>query len=118
MNNAVNEYYSETKHILIIKNIKENDFGSYDCHAENSLGISKTSIELTGRPMAPVFKRSPTAATYMEHRLIWQTESLSPIYEHKLKFRQVPSGNITPQTRRQASNWVEIIIPADVSEGN
>lgn len=117
VNNAVNEYYSETKHILIIKNIKENDFGMYDCRAENAIGIAGSSIELTGRPMSPIFKKSPLASTYMSHNLIWQTESLSPIFEHKLKFRQVPSGNITPQTRRQASLWIEIIIPDEVSEG-
>lgn len=117
VNQAINEYHTDTKHILIIKNIRETDFGIYDCRAENALGITGASIELTGRPMPPIFKRSPMASTHNSHNLIWQTESLSPIFEHKLKFRQVPSGNITPQNRKQATSWIEMIIPAEVSEG-
>lgn len=116
-NQTVNEYYIDTKHILIIRNIRETDFGIYDCRAENILGITGASIELTGRPMTPIFKKSPLASTHNAHNLIWQTESLSPIFEHKLKFRQVPSGNITPHNRKQTIGWIEIIIPAEVSEG-
>lgn len=116
-NQMVNDYYFITKHILIIRNIRETDFGMYDCRAENSIGIKGASIELTGRPMMPVFKRSPQGHDQMAHYLIWQTESLSPIIEHILKFRKIPSGNITPHVRKHASEWHEIIVPADVSEG-
>lgn len=117
-NQTISEYHTNTKHILIIKNIRENDFGMYDCRAENVLGTESKSIELTGRPMPPVFKRSPIGTTsHNSHKLIWQTESLSPMFEHKLKFRQVPSGNITPQNRKQATSWIEMIIPADTSDG-
>lgn len=116
-NQAVNEYHTDTKHILIIRNVKETDFGMYDCRAENALGINGASIELTGRPMVPIFKKSPMSSDHTAHYLIWQTESLSPIFEHKLKFRKVPSGNITPLNRKHASIWHEIIVPAEVSEG-
>lgn len=116
-NQTINDYHSNTKHLLIIRNIKENDFGVYECRAENSMGMNSASIELTGRPMVPVFKKSPMAADHMAHYLIWQTESLSPIFEHKLKFRKIPSGNITPNMRKFASAWHEIIVPAEVSEG-
>lgn len=118
-NQTVNDYHTDTKHILIIKNIKETDFGMYDCRAENTLGISNgVSIELTGRPMIPNFKKSPQGPDQMAHYLIWQTESLSPIFEHKLKFRKIPSGNVTPLNRKHASDWHEIIVPADESQGN
>lgn len=117
-NQTINDYHTDTKHILFIRNIKENDFGVYECRAENSMGMNSVSIELTGRPMVPVFKKkSPMAADHMAHYLIWQTESLSPIFEHKLKFRKIPSGNITPSMRKYASAWHEIIVPAEVSEG-
>lgn len=117
LNESVSEYYTKTKHILLIRNVKENDFGMYDCRAENALGISSSTVELTGRPMPPIFKKSPLVSAFMTHNLIWQTESLSPIYEHKLKFRQVPSGNITPLNRNHPVDWNELIIPADISEG-
>lgn len=117
LNDSVSEYYTNTKHILLIRNVKENDFGMYDCRAENALGISSSTVELTGRPMPPIFKKSPLVSAFMTHNLIWQTESLSPIYEYKLKFRQVPSGNITPLNRNHPVDWNELIIPADISEG-
>lgn len=66
--------------------------------------------------MPSIFKKSPILSHYMTHNLIWQTESLSPIIEYKLKFRQVPSGNITPQNRHHATHWNELIIPSDISE--
>lgn len=117
MNSTINEYHTDTKHILFIRNVKETDFGMYDCRAENPLGINGASIDLTGRPGVPIFKKSPMASDHMTHYLIWQTESLSPIIEHKLKFRKIPSGNITPMNRKHASMWHEIIVPAEVSEG-
>lgn len=68
--------------------------------------------------MTPIFKRSPMASDPMAHSLIWQTESLSPLYEHILKFRKIPSGNVTPLNRKHASGWHEIIVPSsDVTEG-
>lgn len=117
LNDSVSEYYTSTKHILHIRNVKENDFGVYDCRAENALGINSSTIELTGRPMQPVFKKSPLVSEFMTHNLIWQTESLSPIFEHRLLFRQVPSGNITPLNRNHPVDWNELIIPADISDG-
>lgn len=118
INQTTNDYVTMTKHILIIKNVRENDFGRYSCRAENTMGTSAIEIELTGRPIAPIFKRSPLVSAYMTHNLIWQTESLSPLFEHKMRFRQVPSGNITPHNRHHSADWTELIIPAEVSEGN
>lgn len=117
-NQTISEYHDIRKHILLIKNIKESDFGMYECRAENSIGFNGAKIELTGRPMTPIFKRSPMAPDPTAHSLIWQTESLSPIYEHVLRFRKVPSGNITPLNRKHASGWHEIIVPSsDTFEG-
>lgn len=109
--------FRATKHILYIRSVKESDLGVYDCRAENKLGFKGASIELTGRPMAPIFKKSPILSHYMTQNLIWQTESLSPIIEYKLKFRQIPSGNITPLNRHQPTHWNELIVPAEISEG-
>lgn len=116
-NQTISEYHTDTRHILIIRQVKETDFGMYDCRAENAMGINGSSIELTGRPMVPIFKRSPMASDPMAHYLVWHTESLSPIFEHRLRFRKIPSGNVTPINRKYASEWHDIIIPAEVSDG-
>lgn len=115
-NDSVQQTFT-TKHILSIRAIKENDLGVYECRAENKLGFQGTTVELTGRPMPSIFKKSPIMSNSMAFNLIWQTESLSPIIEYKLKFRQIPSGNITPQNRHFPMHWNELIVPSDVSEG-
>lgn len=115
-NGSVQQTYT-TKHILSIRAIKENDLGVYECRAENKLGFNGTTVELTGRPMQSIFKKSPNMSNSNAFNLIWQTESLSPIIEYKLKFRQIPSGNITPQNRHFPTHWNELIVPSDVSEG-
>lgn len=110
-------YHATTKHLLTIKKVKETDLGMYECRAENKLGFKGAVIELTGRPLPSVFKTSPLASTPMTHNLIWQTESLSQIFEYKLKFRQIPSGNITPMNRQLGIEWNELVIPSELSEG-
>lgn len=138
-NHSLAHYFTESKHILVIKKVKDHDLGMYECRAENRVGFKGEVIELTGRPMACVFKSSPIASTPTTHNLIWQTESLSPIIEYKLKFRQVPSGkrviaaeldfygrlisglrfagNVTPQNRFLNVGWNELTIPSEFSEG-
>lgn len=91
-NKTVFHYHSKTKHMLIIKKVRDGDFGTYECMAENKIGYSRSSIELTGRAMPSIFKTSPLAPSPLTYNLIWQTESVSPITEYKLKFRQIPTG--------------------------
>lgn len=114
---VVFQYQSRTKHTLVIRKVKDSDLGIYECRAENKIGFKGAMLELTGRPMPSTFKTSPLASTPMTHNLIWQTESLSPIIEYILKFRQIPSGNITPQNRNSHIDWLELVIPSEVSDG-
>ncbi|XP_055372548.1 protein amalgam [Condylostylus longicornis] len=117
-NRSQSHYYTETKHQLVVKKVRDSDLGMYECRAENKVGFKSSTIELTGRPMPCLFKTSPVQQPGTAHTLIWQTESLSPISEYKLKFRQVPSGNVTPQNRPPVMNWNELTIPAEFSEGS
>lgn len=64
--------------------------------------------------MASTFKIH-TSSTPTTQNLFWQTESLSPISEFKLKFVQVPTGNVDLKHHRNL--WKEITIPAEYSEG-
>lgn len=117
-NRTTFHYHSHAKHTLVIRKVRESDLGMYECRAENKLGFKRAVVDLTGRPMPSTFKTSPLTSTPMTHNLIWQTESLSPIIEYILKFRQIPSGNITPHNRYNNVEWMELIIPSGISEGN
>ncbi|XP_055593147.1 hemicentin-2 [Uranotaenia lowii] len=105
------------RHILSIRNVKDGDLGQYECKAENKVGIRGAHIELTGRPMTVSFKPSTELTSPNKHNLIWQVESFSPVIEYKLKFRKIPSGDITPNKRYPNVAWSELIIPSDGSAG-
>ncbi|XP_029708201.2 neurotrimin [Aedes albopictus] len=111
------QYHTVYRHVLSIRNVKDADLGHYECKAENKIGIKGAHLELTGRPMQASFKPSTEMSSPTTHNLIWQVESYSPIIEYKLKFRKIPSGNITPNKRYPNLPWNELIIPSDVSAG-
>ena len=37
------------KHVLILRNVKETDFGNYSCTADNSLGRNRGFIDVSGK---------------------------------------------------------------------
>lgn len=110
-------YYTTYRHVLFIRHLKDADLGHYECKAENNIGIRGAHIELTGRPMPASFKPSAEMTSPTTHNLIWQVESFSALIEYKLKFRKIPSGNITPTRRYPNLTWSELIIPSDGSAG-
>ncbi|KAH8416118.1 hypothetical protein KR222_008510, partial [Zaprionus bogoriensis] len=107
-------YVSLVKHVLNVRKVYDSDMGQYECRASNSIGFRSATIELTGRPMPCIFKINPGTQSSTSHVLVWQTESMLPIMEFKLKFRQIPSANITKAVR---TNWTELTIPAQVTIG-
>lgn len=116
-NHTIAYYQSKKKHILTIKNVRESDLGMYECKTENKIGLKSAHIELAGRPMPSTFKKSPIVSSSTTHNLIWTTESFSPIIEYNLKFRQVPSGNIGPDSPGYDTRWKELTIPGEAGEG-
>ncbi|KAH8370486.1 hypothetical protein KR093_003650, partial [Drosophila rubida] len=114
VSHSQDSYVSHIKHVLTVRKVRESDMGQYECRASNSIGFRSASIELTGRPMPCVFKINPGTQSSTSHALVWQTESMLPIMEFRLKFRQIPSANITKPVR---SNWTELTIPAQVTIG-
>uniref|UniRef100_A0A182ITI8 Ig-like domain-containing protein n=1 Tax=Anopheles atroparvus TaxID=41427 RepID=A0A182ITI8_ANOAO len=112
------QHYTVQRHQLAIRNLRDADLGQYECKAGNRVGIAGTQLELTGRPMVASFKPAAEMSSPTTHNFIWQTESFSPLIEYKLKFRRVPSGNVTPARRSfQQLSWRELIIPSDGSYG-
>ncbi|XP_052873116.1 neurotrimin [Anopheles cruzii] len=112
------QYYTIQRHQLVIRNLRDSDLGQYECKAGNRVGIAGSQLELTGRPKVAHFKPAAEMSSPTTHNFIWQTESFSPIIEYKLKFRRVPSGNVTPARRTfPQHDWNELIIPSDGSYG-
>lgn len=113
------DYYSIITHVLIIEGVKDSDLGWYECLATNKIGFKSEKIELSGRPMPVVFKNSKNPLSSTAQHLIWETESLSPILEYKLRFQQIPSGNVTPNNKRRKKieQWHEFIIPSQPFAG-
>lgn len=114
VSHSQHSYVSLIKHVLIVRKVRDSDMGQYECRASNSIGFKSGTVELTGRPMPCVFKINPGTQSSTSHVLVWQTESMLPIMEFKLKFRQIPSANITRPVR---TNWTELTIPAQVTIG-
>uniref|UniRef100_A0A1I8M2V0 Uncharacterized protein n=1 Tax=Musca domestica TaxID=7370 RepID=A0A1I8M2V0_MUSDO len=115
---ASTRYFSDMRHSLILKNVRESDMGMYECRAENAHGVRSNYMELTFRPMPCTFKISPDMQSPTSHTLVWQTESFSPVIEFKLKFRQVPSETtVSFTTLASRPEWTELTIPSDISIG-
>lgn len=113
-NRSVDHYVNAVRHLLVVKSVRNADMGQYECRASNQIGSKSGSVELTGRPMPCLFKINPGTQSSTSHGLVWQTESLLPIMEFKLKFRQIPSNNAT---RSVKTNWTELTIPAQATNG-
>ncbi|KAH8269489.1 hypothetical protein KR018_004346, partial [Drosophila ironensis] len=113
-NRSLDHYVNAVRHLLVVKSVRNADMGQYECRAGNKVAAKSGSVELTGRPMPCLFKINPGTQSSTSHGLMWQTESQLPIMEFKLKFRQIPSNNVTRQER---TNWTELTIPAQATSG-
>jgi len=99
-----------SRHTLVISKVQSHDFGNYTCVADNQLGKTRKSIQLTGKiycstdnvsfsetdrccfpgkPKAAVFKSSTLGNFRESYNISWEIESLSPIDEYQLLFRKV-----------------------------
>lgn len=97
--------------MLIIRNVRDSDFGRYECKAENAQGLGSGNVTLSGTPLKVTFESKSQPATPATKVLSWQTQSLSPIIDYKFRFRQVPTGN--ESFRRGKFLWNLLTIPAD-----
>ena len=95
--------------MLRIRRVQPMDFGNYSCQAENSQGISRDHIELTGtnhidtkathtthhlfvhlfagRPQIAVINSSPEGLYRTNYNLTWTVRSIEPLSEVRLLYR-------------------------------
>jgi len=85
-NNRHMETYGN-RYVLLLKNVRETDFGNYSCMADNSLGRSRGSIEVSGRPHAAKII-TPRLGSYKDqYNLTWTVNSFLPIEEYRILYR-------------------------------
>ncbi|XP_075147944.1 uncharacterized protein LOC142221942 [Haematobia irritans] len=81
-----------SRHTLIIRKVHPQDFGNYSCVAENQLGKSRKTLQLSGKPNVPVFNSPPVSQYKDRYNISWTVESHAPIEEYKLSFRRLQQG--------------------------
>lgn len=84
----IDMHVSSEKHSLLVRHIKDTDFGNYMCQASNNLGSSQQFIQLSGIPNIPVFQKSSRRLGPDGYRLVWQVDTYSAIIQYLLKFRE------------------------------
>ncbi|XP_030369446.1 hemicentin-1 [Scaptodrosophila lebanonensis] len=82
-----------SRHTLIIRKVHPQDFGNYSCVAENQLGKSRKTLQLSGKPNVAVFNSPPISQYKDRYNISWAVDSHSPIEEYKLSFRKLPQGH-------------------------
>lgn len=82
-----------SRHTLVIRKVHRSDFGNYTCVADNQLGKTRKSVQLTGKPNPAKFSSASRGSWKDSYNISWAVESLSPIEEYKLLFRRLPETN-------------------------
>ncbi|KAK3873208.1 hypothetical protein Pcinc_021763, partial [Petrolisthes cinctipes] len=88
-------HYHGHKHTLIIPRVSEDDFGVYECLAENDIGSATDTVHLTGHPNRPEITSDPNGGEDTSYTLTWDTESYYPITEYRLTYRRAKANDST-----------------------
>lgn len=86
-----------SRHTLFIRKVHRSDFGNYTCVADNQLGKTRKSVQLTGKPNAAKFSSASKGNWKDSYNISWVIQSLSPIEEYKLLFRRLPDSITTSE---------------------
>lgn len=86
-----------SRHTLVIRKVQHSDFGNYTCVADNQLGKTRKSVQLSGLPNTAKFSSASRGQWRDSYNISWAVESLSPIVEYKLLFRRLPDTPLTSE---------------------
>ncbi|XP_022903300.2 limbic system-associated membrane protein-like [Onthophagus taurus] len=81
-----------SRHTLVIRKVHRSDFGNYTCAADNPLGKTRKTVQLTGIPNSAKFSSASRGLYRDSYNITWAVESFSPIQEYKLLFRRLPDN--------------------------
>jgi len=86
--NHVSEEH-DTLVMLRLKEITIIDLGNYTCEAENSQGVARDHIELSGKPSMATINSSPEGLYRNSYNLTWSIKSSSPLEKVRILFRKM-----------------------------
>lgn len=111
------------RYTLRLRKVQKTDFGNYSCVADNGLGKSKRSIEVTGRPDVAIITSSKTSRSKDSYEMLWTVKSYSPIIEYKVLYRPDRANKSNQEMqykrpmRRWNDDWTELLLnPASTDQ--
>ncbi|XP_037923179.1 limbic system-associated membrane protein isoform X2 [Hermetia illucens] len=93
-----------SRHTLIIRKVHPQDFGNYSCVAENQLGKSRKTLQLSGKPNSIVFRSPPISQFKDRYNISCTVDSHTPVEEFKLFYRRLPQGHEVDNTIEQTQS--------------
>ncbi|XP_050438441.1 neurotrimin-like isoform X2 [Adelges cooleyi] len=78
-----------SRHTLIVRKVQASDFGNYSCMADNIVGKTKATLELSGKPHPVIITSNATGRHMNDYNLSWTVDSYTPIEEFKLFYKKV-----------------------------
>lgn len=76
------------RHVLILRNVRETDFGNYSCTADNSLGRQRGFIDVSGRPHSAKIISPHLSYFKDQYNLTWTVDSFLQIEEYRILYRE------------------------------
>lgn len=92
-----------TRHTLVIRRVKSQDFGNYSCVADNQLGKNKKIITLSGLPRAPQIRSNAQSQWRDKYNISWTVDSYAPIEEYKLYYKMLSHNSVGFQNHLDTS---------------
>ncbi|XP_059095323.1 lachesin-like isoform X2 [Tigriopus californicus] len=86
-NQSSNIRHTHNRHILIISELADEDFGNYTCSAENKWGQASRVIEISGLAAPAEFSSQPRGYEPEQYLIEWTVKSFSPVEEFLLRYR-------------------------------
>ncbi|XP_043232369.1 protein amalgam-like isoform X1 [Amphibalanus amphitrite] len=96
-----------TRYTLAIDSVTLADFGTYSCHATNSLGTAGGQIQISGTPERAQVTSSAMGAAPDSYQLSWTVRSFSPVLEYKVAYRQSKQNS----SSASSGGWREVLVP-------
>ncbi|XP_054283478.1 hemicentin-1-like [Macrosteles quadrilineatus] len=103
---ATKRYSTDTvnnRHSLSLAPVLRQDFGNFSCVAENPLGRSKHTIQLSGKPGKLRVVSSPYSSSSHSYNFVWRVDSASPLEECRVLYRKIMIND----SHQQVGPWLE-----------
>jgi len=100
------------RYALILPGIKSSTFGQYKCKATNKFGSDEKTTEVSGQATPVNFKSDPMGQQEHYFNMEWVTESISPVTNFKLQYKEEDTYYSINAIRDDTDDWTEVqVVP-------